>query len=147
MEAFDPYAWHDCSLWRLGLQIGGPDQGDWLSDVVLDIDFICEWLRGPDNGMQFRVAPATLVFHNASGLKVNFDWGPVDPRVMLHEVAIDRIEREPIENSYSWTVHANWPAGGAIAFGASDYTQTLLGEPLLLDRQNLTRPERASFAR
>jgi hypothetical protein len=66
---------------------------------------------------------------------------------MLHELALDRIDREPFENIYAWTIHSNWPDGGTISFGASGYTQTLQGESVLLDRQKLTRPERERIRR
>ena len=36
---------------------GDPDDGDWTSDLVRDIDFIVEWICGTGGGGQFRVAP------------------------------------------------------------------------------------------
>ena len=38
---------------------------------------------------------------------------------------------------YRWRIALNWPQGGAIAFGAREFTQTLRAEPVLLDEQRL----------
>jgi len=76
--------------------------------------FIVEWIYGTAGGCQFRVAPAELVFHDVT-----------DPVVSIR-----------------WSIELNWPAGGEIAFGARGFTQTLLAEPILTERQHLTRAER-----
>ena len=36
---FDRLSWHDCHIWGVGLRVGEPDEGDWTSDLVLDLDF------------------------------------------------------------------------------------------------------------
>ena len=52
---FDCLSWHDCHIWGIELRAGDPDDGDWTSDLVLDIDFIVEWICGnwdrPDEGI------------------------------------------------------------------------------------------------
>jgi hypothetical protein len=53
----------------------GPDGRDWTSDLALDIDCIVEWICGVGGGGQCRVAPATLVFHGVTDLKIDIDWG------------------------------------------------------------------------
>ena len=53
---FDRLSWHDCHIWGIELRAGDPDDGDWTSDLVLDIDFIVEWICGAGGGGQFRVA-------------------------------------------------------------------------------------------
>ena len=70
---FDDLSWHDCSIWGIELRPGDPDVGDWTSDLSFDIDFIVEWVCASpvaDGKVQFRVAPATLVFHGASDLTI-----------------------------------------------------------------------------
>jgi hypothetical protein len=57
---FDQLSWHDCHIWGVELRAGDADEGDWTSDLALDIDFIVEWLCGVAGGAQFRVAPAAL---------------------------------------------------------------------------------------
>ncbi|MFQ5992883.1 MAG: hypothetical protein ACE5NA_10655 [Nitrospiraceae bacterium] len=150
---FDQLSWHDCHIWRFEVRAGDPDEGDWTSDLVLDIDFIVEWLCGVDGGAQFRVAPAVLVFHGVTDLSINIDWGDSGFRSALHEVSIDRIERERVREQkvyldrpyYSWRILLNWPKSGAITFGAVGFTQTLVSETVLTDQQRLSRRERRSL--
>ncbi len=73
---FDALSWHDCHIWGMDLRPGDPDRGDWRSDFVLHLDFIAEWLCGVDGQAQFRVAPATLIFHGVTDLRINIDWLP-----------------------------------------------------------------------
>jgi hypothetical protein len=147
---FGRVSWHDCHIWGVELRAGNPDDGDWTSDLVLDIDFIVEWICGVSAGEQFRVAPATLVFHGVTDPKINIDWGRSDFRVALHPVSIGNVERERIQNQtvhlgrpyYKWRIRLNWPDGGEIAFGAVGFMQTLRAEPMLTRNQCLSLSER-----
>ena len=147
---FERLSWHDCHVWRLELCAADPEEGDWISDLVLDLDYIVEWLCGMGGRGQFRVAPATLVFHGVTDLRIAIDWGGSGFSSALHEVSIDGIERERQQNQkvyldrpyYGWIIRLNWPAGGAITFGAVGFTQTLRAEPVLVDRQSLSRRQR-----
>ncbi len=91
------------------------------------------------------MAPATLVFHNVTDVKIGIDWGDSGHRAALHPVSIDRITRARIENQqicldrpyYRWQIALNWPRGGDISFGASDFTQSLRAAPVLQEQQQL----------
>lgn len=147
---FEQLSWHDCHIWSFELRAGEPDEGDWTSDLAFDIDFIVEWLCGVTGGGQFRVAPATLVFHGVTDLNINIDWGDSGFRTALHPVSIHHIEREVVQGQkvyldrpyYSWRILLNWPQSGVIAFGAVGFTQTLDGEAVLKGQQKLTLRER-----
>ena len=147
---FDALSWHDCHFFCLDLRVGDPDEGDWTSDLALTLDFIVEWLCVGAGPAQFRVAPATLVFHGVTDLALKIDWGDTGNQVALHEMSIDRLQREPLPDQkvfldrpyYRWTIRLNWPAAGEISFGAVGFTQTLLAEPILVDAQKLSRQER-----
>jgi hypothetical protein len=147
---FEHLSWHDCRLWRIEVRAGDPDEGDWTSDLVLDVDFIVDWLCEV-GGSRFRVAPATLAFHGVTDLRINVEWGSSGFQCALHEVSIDRIERVPIQDQkvyldrpyYGWTIRLNWPRSGEIAFGAVGFTLTLRSLPVLTDKQSLSRRERA----
>ena len=149
-EAFERLSWHDCHIWRLDLHAGTPAEDDWTSDLVLGIDFIVEWLCGIDGRTRFRVAPARLAFHGVTDLQVHIACGDGGPQTALHELSIDRIERERVRDQqvfldlpyYRWRIRLNWPAGGEIAFGAFGFTQTLRAEPVLTEAQQLTRGQR-----
>ena len=96
------------------------------------------------------MAPATLVFHGVTDLKIDIDWGDSGFRTALHPVSIGHLERERIQDQkvyldrpyYSWRICLNSPNGGGIAFGAVGFTQTLRAEPILSRNQRLSRSER-----
>jgi hypothetical protein len=148
---FDSLSWHDCHVRAMELRVGSPDEGDWTSDLVLELDYIVEWLCGVGGGTEFKVAPATLAFHGITDLRVHVDWGRSGYRCALHEMSMDRIERERVVDQkvyldrpyYAWTIRLNWPQAGEIAFGAVGFTQTLRAEPVVIDRQSLSPRERA----
>ena len=148
---FERLSFHDCHVWGLELRPGDPDAGDWTSDLALDVDYIAEWLCGADGGAMFRVAPATLVFHGVTDLRVALDCGDGGHQAALHPISIDRIEREPVREQkvyldrayYRWRIATNWPHGGEIAFGAVGFDLTLRAEPVLISQQVLSRQERA----
>jgi hypothetical protein len=134
---FAPYAWHDNIIHALRIRISHPEEGDWLSELILDIDHIVEWPCSADR--PFKVAPATLTFHDAGDLSVSIDSGKTDGRVALHEWSIDHIAREAISEQqvaldrpfYRWRIELNWPKGGHIGFAGSGFTQALRSDPVL----------------
>ncbi len=88
---FDGLSWHDDTLYGLRFDVGDSFKGDWHADLVLDIDHIVEWVCATDGGVQFRVAPADLVFHGVTDLKIAVDWGDSGDRTALHDLMIDGI--------------------------------------------------------
>jgi hypothetical protein len=147
---FDHLSWHDNALYGVRFDVGDSDRADWHSDLVLDIDHIVEWICGVAGRAQFRVAPATLTFHHATDLRIAIDWGDSGGRTALHELSINSITRERIQDQkicldrpyYRWRIELNWPQGGEITFGASGFTQVLRAEPVLLDEQKLSPLDR-----
>jgi hypothetical protein len=152
---FDRLSWHDCHIWAVEFRAGDPDEGDWTSDLALDIDFIVEWICGVGGGGQFRVAPASLVFHGVTDPRIDINWGRSGLQVSLHPPAIDQLERELIHSQkvyldrpyYRWTLRLNWPMASEITFGAIGFTQTLRADPVLTDKQSLSFSERSRLAR
>ena len=148
---FDQLSWHDNYIYGFHILIGDCEQGDWRSDWVLDIDYIVEWVCEKDGGCQFRVAPATLTFHDVTDLRMAVDWGKSGFQTAIHEVSISHITRSQIENQkicldrpyYNWEIETNFPKEGHITFGASGFTQVLRTEPLLIDEQKLSPSQRA----
>ena len=70
---FERLSWHDCHVYALKITEGEHGTGE----LELDIDFIVEWLCHKDQVCQFRVAPATLTFHQIFGLRVELDYASV----------------------------------------------------------------------
>ncbi len=148
---FDRLSWHDCHVWGLSFRVGDPHEDDWTSDLVLDIDFIVEWICGIKDEARFKVAPAMLAFHGVTDSRMTIDWGSAGFQMALHPLSIDRIERQAVVGQkvyldrpyFSWRIRLNWPTGGEIAFGAFGFTQTLLAEPSVTAKQHLSFSERS----
>ena len=146
-EEYDAHAWHDDTLHGLRLAVGDPDAEDWRADLVLDIDHITAWEPGEDGRVRFRVAPATLTFHDVTDLRLTVDWGDSGHRTALHACAIDRIERARIVDQkicldrayWRFRIVLAWPESGEISFGASALALELRAEPILQDQQQLRR--------
>lgn len=149
---FESLSWHDNHVHGMHFRICDPDAGDWINDLILDIDYIAEWVRDDDR-MRFRAAPATLVFHGITDQLIDIDWGDSGFRVAHSAPSIDGIERERIADRqvffdrhyYHWQIHLNAPSGGRISFGAYGFTQTLRTEPLLCDEQMLSPSRRRTL--
>jgi hypothetical protein len=147
---FDDLRWHDNALYGLRLDIGDCERNDWHADLVLDIDHIVEWLCSVSSPARFRVAPATLTFHDVTDLTVAIDCGDSGGQIALHPLSIDAISRERILDQkicfdrpyYRWRIALNWPQGGTLTFGASGFTQTLRAEPVVRDEQQLSPLDR-----
>ena len=150
---FDALSWHDCSIWGMALQNGGGEPAFEPADLALDIDFIVEWICGVGAPDRFRVAPAALVFHDVTDLRIEVGTTHSgDYRMGVSPWPILRIERQPIERperypgppSFAWTLALGTPTPGEIHFGASGFTQELRAEPILTEDQRLTIAERTS---
>ncbi len=150
---FDSLSWHDCHIWGMQVRTGDPKNDDWTSELVFDIDFIVEWVCGIDGQCQFRVAPATLVFHGVSNPEIHIAWEDPSYMMMMHAISIGNVERERLVDDarpdyvfYTWRISLNWPEG-EITFGARGFTQTLDAEPVLTDEQCLSLSARARLRR
>jgi hypothetical protein len=150
---FADLAWHDNALYGLRLDVGDFTRGDWRSDLVLDIDHIVEWLCGADQRVRFRIAPATLTFHDVTDLQIAIDCGDSGGQVVLHALSIDRITRQRLDRQkvcldrayYRWRIALNHPPCGAIVFAASGFSQVLRAEPVLRDEQQLSPADRTGW--
>ncbi len=151
---FDRLSWHDCHIWAIEFRPGDPERGDWTSDLAFDIDFIVEWICGVGGQAQFRVAPATLIFHAVTDPRIDIDFGRSDFRQIVHPISIGDITRQPIEGRqgqagrpyYVWRIALNWPGDGEIAFGAEGFTQRLRAEAVVTSQQCLSLKERRRLA-
>ncbi len=138
----DPQAWHDCRIWKLEIAAG---------DLVLGIDLIVDALCGFERDARFKLAPATLTFHSVSDLKIGIHWGDSGGRLLVHPLSIAEVVREPfarlpavpgVPPYHAWRIRLNWPKGGELAFVASGFTQTLLAEPVVSDKDYLSLSQR-----
>lgn len=137
---FDTLSWHDVRVH--GFRIVEGDQG--TAELVLDIDFILEWLPSEDGGHRFRIAQAILQFHEVFGLRFMLDY--VACSAGMTAFSIDRIEREVIGDderaqTYRWRIDVNWPEG-FLEFEAPGFSQWLVGEIVEQDAQTLDPKQR-----
>ncbi len=141
---FEQLSWHDCHLWGLAFRAG--DTNDLVSELVLDIDFITEWLCAADGKTTtFRVAPARLVFQEVADLRLGLDWGSSGLPVAISPASVEGITRElipdcivyPSRAYYLWQIRFSWPPAAEIVFKAVGFTQTLLAEPVVSETQFL----------
>jgi hypothetical protein len=143
-------SWHDCHIWSIEIRAGEPEEDDWTSDLVFDIDYIVAWSCGVDGQAEFQVAPATLAFHGVTAPRFDIESPDRDFQIALGPLSIDRLEREIIAQQkvfldrpyYRWTIRLNSPPAGEISFGAHGFTQTLWCDPIVTQRQHLTLGER-----
>ncbi len=147
-------SWHDNLIYGLRIDAADPDNGLWRSDLVLDIDHILEWLRLEDGSFRFRVAPATLTFHDVTDLRISVAYEGSFAGMNLNELSISEIEQgAPLARErpqapllFPWCIKLNHPPRGEISFNATGYTQTLRAAPRICDEQRLPLLERSSFA-
>ncbi len=70
-DDFPSLSWHDNPIHGWAIREGEYGAGE----LVLDSDFILEWLREPGSARcRFRIAPATLTFDEVTELVVSLDW-------------------------------------------------------------------------
>ncbi|NNE84896.1 MAG: hypothetical protein HKN28_13110 [Alphaproteobacteria bacterium] len=142
---FDDMSWHDNIIYGLQFDMGDAFQGDWRHELSFDIDYIADWVKGGERGVQFMVAPATLTFHDVTDLRIDVDFGESNSRNAINDLSIagitrtlvDDKQRFPDDDYFRWRIELNLPEGSEITFGARGFTQTLRAEPILLDEQRL----------
>lgn len=136
---FDQMSWHDCRIHSMAFDQEGESQ----SDLVLTLDFIVEWLCGPDKSCRFRIAPATLRFRDVDHLNVHFSLGFRDP---LEISAVERVDisRQGCQN-FHWTIevrHCSEPKENCLEFDATGFVQELTGKVIESTSQHLTAEQR-----
>jgi hypothetical protein len=138
---FEQMGWHDARVHAFAFL---PES----FEFVLDIDYILEWVP-PAEGetyYKFWVAPATLVFENVHGLRIDLE--PYDG------VEIDGIRREDPqkprnaehigrETEWGWVIEAQ---EGEISLRAVGYKQYLRSEPAFGRQQSLDIEARGDFS-
>lgn len=141
---FEAMQWRDVHVH--GFRILADERG--TAELVLDIDFILEWIRGDDDRFRFRVAQAMLQFHEVFGLRFALDY--LACSAGMSPFAIDRIERAPLREigddeddfgPWRWRIDMNWPEG-FLEFESSGFSQWLVGEIVDLDGPSLAPAQR-----
>lgn len=145
LEKFEDYSWHDNAIH--GFRIVEGDDGC-SGDLILDIDFILEWLapQGDDEPFSFRIAPANLTFHEVTDLVVSIDYSASTAAfqpMMIHEIHRSAVTYSNGYSSFSWKVEINWPRNSFISFVSSGFTQELRSEAIVSSAQYLSPSQRS----
>jgi hypothetical protein len=135
---FEEMSWHDNYVH--GFRIVEGAHG--LGELILDIDYILEWITVHDQ-LQFRIVPATLRFFDVADLRLSLDYAT--PAAVLTPFSLHSIERkfEKRERYIAqlWELRINWPTG-ELTFQAKGFEQRAIGAARLSSSQRLTQQER-----
>jgi hypothetical protein len=135
-------SWHDNIVH--GIRIRNPDDETYDFDLMLDLDYILEWLP-VENTFDFVIAPAILVFHSVNHLKFNFKLS------YKEDIGIDWIDREEITTEsdlkaairiWRFRIHLHNEQPDTITFKAMGFTQELTKAPVVSQRMWLEDVER-----
>jgi hypothetical protein len=145
LDKFPEFNWHDNAIHGIRI-VEGEDGGS--GDLVLDIDFIVEWLQ-PESGekyFRFRVAPTDLTFHETTDLVISVDYASCSGA--FQPMTIRRTHREPItypngHSAFAWKIELNWPPDGFISFHSPGFTQAARTPPIETNAQYLSAARRA----
>lgn len=141
---FESFSWHDNAIHGIRI-VEGP--GGCSGKLILDIDFIVEWLppEGGENAFQFRIAPSDLVFHEVTDLVISVNYA--ESTAALQPMTIHEIHREIVTypngyTSFSWKIEINWPRNGFISFCSRGFTQNARVQAIASGAQYLSPAER-----
>jgi hypothetical protein len=127
-QQFDEMSWHDNHVHALRIVEGVHGAGQ----LVLDLDYILEWVKCEGDSCEFRIVPATLVFKDVTSLRLTLDYAT--PTAALGPFSIHAIERRTERreryDAQLWRILVNWPVG-EISFEASGFEQLATGDPVL----------------
>ncbi len=144
-ERFEDFCWHDNAIHGFRI-IEGEDGCS--GELVLDIDYIVEWLQPQDDNaaFEFRVAPANLTFHEVTDLVVSVDYAASTAAfqpMIIHEIQREFVTNPKGYSSFVWNIDINWPRKSHISFHSSGFTQVLRAEPIVFGAQYLSPSQRA----
>lgn len=139
---FETIYWHDNAIHGFRIL---EDQNEGCGELILDIDFITEWLAPQDNHYNFKITPSDLTFHEVSDLVMSVNYAAASATVQ--PMIIREIQREAHTypngySSFAWKINLNWPPNSTISFQASGFTQVARMEPIVSRAQYLSPSER-----
>ena|SRR5215472_4730145 len=135
---FETMGWHDNAVHAIAVEPAPPHPGS----LLLDIDYIVEWVRRPGPGglLSSWVCPATLVFHQAWDLVTD-----INLQGWSFQLSIGAIERSgPDEHgSFNWSIEGDL---FTMSLRAAGFTQYLRRAPIYVPGQRLSAEERGGLS-
>ncbi|MES2070123.1 MAG: hypothetical protein V4488_07235 [Pseudomonadota bacterium] len=141
-DDFEKIHWHDNAMHGFSI-LEGEDGCE--GKLLLDIDFITEWLPPSNNMISFKIAPADLTFHDVSDLVISIDYAVATAAVQpmnIHEIHREAIVYPNGHSSFRWKIDIHWPPNGFISSESSGFTQVFRSEPTFSDAQYLSASKR-----
>lgn len=136
---FDSMGWHDATIYAVKYD-------EKSRRLEFDIDYIAQWVDPltPGGNYRFWVAPATLIFHDATKPKEPLvDFGPEEYTDILD------LERKAASNQgYKWKLQI-WKfdtSEGEISFEAKGYNQYFRQAPILLNHSAIGLDKRGGIS-
>ncbi|OGV56896.1 MAG: hypothetical protein A2017_05165 [Lentisphaerae bacterium GWF2_44_16] len=128
--------WHDNRIYGISLSYG-----KFHENLIIDIDYIVEWICRPDKTCSFLISPATLTFNQILDLEINI-------KCKHQGIYINAIHREldkerstlPDRLYYNWKIDCHY--GSHVSFGASSFSRILRKKPILCHGQEIPFAER-----
>lgn len=138
-EHFEQLSWHDNHVHGIEIVEGAFGAGE----LILDLDFIEEWLCEDDGRCRFRIQPVALKFHEVTNLEIELSYRSVSAALgpfSIHAITRRSEQRERYV-AQLWTIEINWPKG-QIRFEAAGFTQERRGVAVVSDGQCLGKEQR-----
>jgi hypothetical protein len=143
-DRFEEYTWHDNAIHGLRI-VEGSDGCS--GELVLDIDFIIEWLtpQSEEKPFEFIIAPAYLTFHETTNLTISVDYASCTAALqpmIIHEIRRQVVTYPNGHSSFAWKIEINWPRNSFISFHSPNFTQILRTHPVVSGAQYLSPSQR-----
>jgi hypothetical protein len=141
IKDFDNLEWHDCKIYGLAFD-------DVAYKFYLDIDFILEWIKplNEDEGYKFKIAPATLIYHNAWDVRFDIDTNlslDIDSISMKNPHSPKNNAVLPDTLEYDWVIELQQ---GAISFKSIGFELYIRKSPVINQMQTLGLIERGGIS-
>ena len=89
--------------------------------------YIVDWICATNGGARFRVAPATLTFHDVTDLRVSFDFGGSGPLIEIVQQQFQNVAPKAVEASMPYMLLERLGRADDLAV-----VGVTLGQPLLV---------------
>jgi hypothetical protein len=148
---FKEISFHDNHVYGFSVR-----QKEFGEDLILDIDYISEWICHEDRTCSFKIIPADLIFSDIVDLEINLSWGKSltqpDPQyaithslsgeIILNGINIENYE-EPIYIGYQKYIFEFFsPEKGIMNFGAKKVSLIGRKPPVNSQEQHLDWSQR-----
>jgi hypothetical protein len=134
---FDVMGWHDAKMHSFAFD---PDK----FELIFDLDYIFEWIKGEDQFYSFWVSPVTMVFENAFDVKVELEIGSI------YELEIADIKQVPLgktpneeHDQFRYEIECQ---NGSISLTATGFKMYVRKHPLYTASQSLSLQERGGLS-